>query len=91
MSELQRCGLPIRGAKGQSNGLKRHFQSLSGPGAQWLAVGWPFRGVSLDDHNERGSSRLLELHARSCVASGIAGHFIVFRRRGLAPDTTSSM
>ena len=28
MSELQGCGLPIRGAKGQSNGLTRHFQSL---------------------------------------------------------------
>jgi hypothetical protein len=39
MSELQRCGLLIRGAKGQSNGLTRHFQSLSGLGEQWLAVG----------------------------------------------------
>src|SRR5216683_8241930 len=68
MSELQRCGLPIRGPEGQSNGLARHFQSLSGLAEQWLAVGWPFRSASLADHNERRSSRLLELHARSYSA-----------------------
>jgi hypothetical protein len=47
MPELQRCGLPIRGPEGQSNGLTRHFQSLSGLREQRLAVGWPFRCQAL--------------------------------------------
>ena len=68
MPELQRRGLPIRGPEGQSNGLTRHFQSFSGLGEQWLAVGWPFRGASPAGRNERRSSRLFELHARSYSA-----------------------